>query len=541
MAITKQITRFSVLKTTFGIFPTAGGFTFQQFGLSNSDYMTPGDFDGDGKGDIAVWRDSDGVWYWLNSADSTFQAVQFGTAGDEPIARDYDGDGKTDHAIVRRSNGSMIWYILRSSDLGFSSAPFGLSTDFTAPGDYDGDGKFDLAIQRPGATAASQATFYVQKSSDSDYIIAQWGLSNDLVVPGDYDGDGKTDFAVVREGALPTDNLVWYILKSSDGGFDFRVFGLTGSDIFTQNDYDGDGKTDVAVWRNTTGQFYITRSTDFGVTQAQWGQAGDFPGSELRHSLIIGLMFELRLGADWSPTFLFGINYCKISTVGMSNIEHLISKVFREKTVLIVGDLVADQFFRGTISRVSREAPVFILKHENTETVGGGAANAAANVASLGARALVVGIIGDDQNGRDLKASLERRSVDLSGVVEVAGFQTTTKLRVLAGQQYAQRQQVIRIDYENESEIESDTFASLSSKALANLEDADAVIISDYGYGVASQPLVEMITSAAKDASKPVFVDSRHRIRDFQGATGGNSKQGRSRRAPRRFVFGCRL
>lgn len=254
----------------------AGGFVFQQFGLSNSDYMAPGDYDGDGKGDISVWRDSDGVWYRLNSSDSTFNAVQFGTTGDEPIARDFDGDGKTDNAVVRRTGGNMIWYVLRSSDFGFSATQFGLSTDFTAPGDYDGDGKFDLAVQRPGATSASQAVFYVQKSSDFSVDILPWGLSNDLVVPGDYDGDGKTDLAVVREGALPTDNLIWYILRSSDQGFDIRSFGLSGDDLNAQNDYDGDGTTDVAVWRNSEGNFYILGSTT-GFQQFHWGQASDFP------------------------------------------------------------------------------------------------------------------------------------------------------------------------------------------------------------------------------------------------------------------------
>ncbi|MEZ5305889.1 MAG: hypothetical protein R2684_01965 [Pyrinomonadaceae bacterium] len=254
-----------------------GGFVFQQFGLTGQDYMAPGDYDGDGKGDISVWRDSDGVWYRLNSSDSTFTAVQFGISGDEPVARDYDGDGKTDQAVVRRTDGNMIWYVLKSSDFGFIAAQFGLSTDFTAPGDYDGDGKFDFAVQRPGETATSQATFYALNSADSSLMVVPWGFSTDLVAPGDYDGDGKTDLAVVREGASATDNLIWYVLLSADNSFMIRSFGLTGIDYTTQNDYDGDGKTDMAIWRDTEGTFYVLRSTDLGLTVNHWGQANDFP------------------------------------------------------------------------------------------------------------------------------------------------------------------------------------------------------------------------------------------------------------------------
>jgi hypothetical protein len=92
-------------------------------------FYDPGDYDGDGKGDISIWRDTTGVWWYIRSSNNTVGAGLFGVTGDEPVARDYDGDGKTDPAVVRRSNGQMIWYVLKSSDNGFFAVNWGVSTD----------------------------------------------------------------------------------------------------------------------------------------------------------------------------------------------------------------------------------------------------------------------------------------------------------------------------------------------------------------------------------------------------------------------------
>ena len=134
---------------------------------------------------------------------------------------------------------------------------------------------------------------------------------------------------------------------------------------------------------------------------------------------------------------------------------------FSEQKIVIVGDLVADQFLRGTIARVSREAPVFILRHEETETLPGGAANAAANVAALGGRISIVGLAGADANGAALIEKLQSCGVDCDRVVISEKIKTTTKVRVLAGHHYAARQQVIRIDYENAGDIGKDLEKSL--------------------------------------------------------------------------------
>src|SRR5450631_2513982 len=128
----------------------------------------------------------------------------------------------------------------------------------------------------------------------------------------------------------------------------------------------------------------------------------------------------------------------------MADFVKTIKETFPQKTVVILGDLVADQFLNGTISRVSREAPVFILRHDATETRPGGAANAAVNVASLGGQTVLVGLTGRDINSELLFSQLDGAGVDRGFVISDARLSTTTKVRILAGQHYAARQQVIR-------------------------------------------------------------------------------------------------
>lgn len=261
---------------TWYIMESGGGFIYQKFGLSNMDLLVPGDYDGDGKGDIAVWRATTGVWYVMNSSSNTVSITRFGLSQDTPVARDYDGDGKTDLAVVRSQDNVLVWYVLGSSDGAFSATQFGFDTDFPTPGDYDGDKKFDFAVQRTGANDDDQAFFYILRSSNGNLQVTPWGISNDVVVPGDYDGDGKTDVAVVRE--VPVDNptnLVWYILNSSDGSFKIVSYGLA-SDFTAQNDYDGDGKTDLAIWREENGSFYI-RNNNGSSNVVRWGTVGDYP------------------------------------------------------------------------------------------------------------------------------------------------------------------------------------------------------------------------------------------------------------------------
>ena len=191
---------------------------------------------------------------------------------------------------------------------------------------------------------------------------------------------------------------------------------------------------------------------------------------------------------------------------------------------MIVGDLVADQFLSGTIARVSREAPVFILRHDQTDTRPGAAANAAANVASLGGNAALIGVIGDDSNGDLLLASLGS-SVDTSGVIRSGESKTTTKVRVLAAQHYAARQQVIRIDYENAGDLGTELRATLLENLDRCAERADVIVVSDYGYGVVTPELFEHARKMARQKQIPLIVDSRFRLSEFVGATSATPNQ----------------
>lgn len=200
--------------------------------------------------------------------------------------------------------------------------------------------------------------------------------------------------------------------------------------------------------------------------------------------------------------------------------ERLIGIVnrFPERRILVVGDAIADQFVYGAISRVSREAPVFILRHEQTETVPGGAANCAMNLVSLGARVSLIGVVGEDAAGRALAERLETAGVDCAGLLQSEKLQTTTKVRILAGQLHSTRQQVIRLDYEG-APLNSEFHRPLGERILEEVQTSDAVIISDYNYGVVGQELAGIIRDAAVSRGIPVLVDSRFRLSEFEGFT----------------------
>jgi rfaE bifunctional protein kinase chain/domain len=165
------------------------------------------------------------------------------------------------------------------------------------------------------------------------------------------------------------------------------------------------------------------------------------------------------------------------------------------------------------------------LKHDETETLAGGAANAAVNVASLGGQAILIGVVGEDANGSALLEKLRQSNVVADCIISSQKQKTTTKVRVLAGQHYAPRQQVIRIDYENHEAIDSDLQSKLKENLTSAAEVADAIIISDYNYGVANLETAEIAKQIAADRKIPLLVDSRFNLRNFRGATSATPNQ----------------
>jgi D-glycero-beta-D-manno-heptose-7-phosphate kinase len=192
---------------------------------------------------------------------------------------------------------------------------------------------------------------------------------------------------------------------------------------------------------------------------------------------------------------------------------------FPEKKLLIVGDSIADKFLTGSIARVSREAPVFILRHESTDTAPGGAANCALNLAALGAKVSLISIAGNDDAGNALREKLSAAGVNVDGLVLSEKVQTTTKVRILAGHAHAAKQQVIRVDYEDAPLKDSEARAAINTALRTALADADAVIISDYNYGLVDQQAIELVREAQRAKDIPVLVDSRFRLSDFSGFT----------------------
>lgn len=185
----------------------------------------------------------------------------------------------------------------------------------------------------------------------------------------------------------------------------------------------------------------------------------------------------------------------------------------------MIGDAIADRFLYGSIARVSREAPVFILKHENTETVPGGAANCAVNLAALGAQVSLISLVGDDEPGRELRNKLETAGVDTARLKISRNLKTTTKMRILAGHAHSNRQQVIRIDYEDSPAAAPDIRKSIISDLNETFENADALIISDYNYGLVDGETVDIIRGLLKNRKVPVIVDSRFQLARFGGFT----------------------
>ena len=210
-------------------------------------------------------------------------------------------------------------------------------------------------------------------------------------------------------------------------------------------------------------------------------------------------------------------------TKHLKEVERLrkIIEAFPKVTITVLGDLVSDEFVYGEISRVSREAPVLILKHRERTMVPGGGANAVNNLAELGVNALPVGAIGDDEAGRLLLKFFRHKRIPVSGVLKDKTYTTVTKTRILAGMTHNTRQQVVRVDREPENPPNRHLTRELFLAAREYLRASDVLLVSDYGYGSASPAIVNTLRQGGRrrTVNVPLILDSRFRMLEYSGAT----------------------
>src|SRR5437762_11647140 len=186
---------------------------------------------------------------------------------------------------------------------------------------------------------------------------------------------------------------------------------------------------------------------------------------------------------------------------------------FSGKTIVLLGDFVADEFRYGDISRVSREAPVLILMHRESHVLPGGGANATNNLASLGAKVLPITVVGGDHAGDALIQYFRGKGISTGGILRAKGRATPTKTRFLAGWAHTVAQQVLRCDYEP-GPLPEGILRKIQQKVSASLQKADALAISDYGFGVATPELVRQAAGRLK-RSVPITLDARYQLHAY--------------------------
>lgn len=261
------------------------GLQAYQWGISTDEFVS-GDFDADGKDDVAVFRANGGpgagtTFFILNSNGNTARVENFGVTGDDPsVVGDYNNDGRDDIAVYRggaSAGDQSTWFYRTVAEGPVAFVPWGQNGDFPAPGDYDGDGNSDFVVQRNAG--GGQAAFWRNLSTAPDDVVI-FGTPTDTIVPGDYDGDGTTDLAVVRGSG---GQILWYYDPSGTPGVQAlgALFGDSLTDFPTQGDYTGDGKTDFAIWRPsiTPGQsaFWVLSVANGAVSTVPFGQNGEYP------------------------------------------------------------------------------------------------------------------------------------------------------------------------------------------------------------------------------------------------------------------------
>src|SRR5437868_14087188 len=166
-----------------------------------------------------------------------------------------------------------------------------------------------------------------------------------------------------------------------------------------------------------------------------------------------------------------------------SRLAQLTEKM-KGKLIVVYGDIVADRFVYGTPKRISREAPVLILRHYREDVLLGGAGNAINNIAALGGLPIPVAVLGDDKDGHALLDHLTGQGIDCSSVLRVGRYKTPTKVRILGGMPHAARQQIVRYDIGDHFDVTEEESVQFSIVLREQIALADAALISDYSYGV---------------------------------------------------------
>lgn len=211
----------------------------------------------------------------------------------------------------------------------------------------------------------------------------------------------------------------------------------------------------------------------------------------------------------------------RTSTPNTPDQERLLALVrrFKGKRVLVVGDMVADEYITGEPTRISREAPVLILRHSQEYTVPGGATNPGVNARTLGAEVFLSGVVGDDPSGQRLRERLREYGIHMDGIFSEPGRPTSTKTRILAGGTQLVQQQMIRVDRIDDSPLGDECANQIIEYVRALLPSVDALIISDYENGVINPAIIEAILPLAIQLEKTITVDSHGDLARFQGVT----------------------
>jgi len=198
---------------------------------------------------------------------------------------------------------------------------------------------------------------------------------------------------------------------------------------------------------------------------------------------------------------------------------HAVVERFPRQRIVLLGDLVADEFIYGEIARVSREAPVLILKQREKRILPGGGANAANNLVDLGAQVVLAGLVGEDEAGEALLRYFEQKDVSTRLISRAPRYLTPTKSRILGGITHWQRQQIVRVDREPSTRPNARWRRQLSERVVPLLREAAALLVSDYGYGTTDAREVDFLRRRVGSPKLAVTVDSRYDLFSFKRIT----------------------